>query len=137
MNPLYDQGFSAGIAFARIFKPVGSLNSQIPPPRSSAMSRITLGIVLGIVAGLADLSLMAITHFPGGRDVKLGAFSDRFLIGFFIATTTIPMNPVFSGLLIGALVSVPPAIILREYAKIMVSGIVLGGLLGYAIRVFG
>jgi hypothetical protein len=38
-------------------------------------------------------------------------------------------------LLIGALASVPPAIIIKEYAKIMISGIVMGGLAGYAIGV--
>jgi hypothetical protein len=99
------------------------------------MHRIVLGIVLGVAAGLADLALMAATKFPAGRDVRMGAFSDRFLIGFFTATTALPLSPVLAGLLIGALASVPPAIIIKEYAKIMISGILLGGLIGYAVRV--
>jgi hypothetical protein len=101
------------------------------------MNRVALGIILGVAAGLADLALMTATKFPGGRDVKMGAFSDRFLIGFFVANTSLPISQVLSGLLIGALVSVPPAIIIREYGKIMISGIVMGGLLGYAVRIFG
>jgi hypothetical protein len=101
------------------------------------MNRVVLGVVLGVAAGLADLALMTATHFPGGRDVRLGAFSDRFLIGFFVATTSLPLSPVLAGVLIGGIVSVPPALIVREYAKIMISGIVLGALLGIAVRVLG
>jgi len=90
-----------------------------------------------VVAGVADLGLMAVTRFPGGRDVRLGAFTDRFLIGFFVATTTLPLSPVLAGMVIGALASIPPAVIIREYAKIMISGIVLGALVGTAVRVLG
>jgi hypothetical protein len=101
------------------------------------MNRVVLGVVLGVAAGLADLALMAATRFPGGRDVRIGAFSDRFLIGFFVATTSLPLSPVLSGMLIGGIVSVPPAVIVKEYAKIMISGVVLGTLLGIALRVLG
>ena len=101
------------------------------------MNRVGLGIILGVAAGLADLALMAATKFPGGRDVKMGAFSDRFLIGFFVANTSLPFSPVLAGLLIGGLISIPPAIIVKEYAKIMISGIILGGLVGYASGFFG
>ncbi len=101
------------------------------------MNRVVLGVVLGVAAGLADLALMAVTRFPGGRDVRMGAFADRFLIGFFVATASLPLTPVLAGTLIGALVSVPPALIVKEYAKIMISGIALGTLCGVAVRALG
>jgi hypothetical protein len=101
------------------------------------MNRVVLGIVLGIAGGLADLALMTATRFPGGRDVKMGAFSDRFLIGFFVATASLPLSPVPAGIVIGAMVSVPPALIIKEYAKIMISGIAIGALGGVAVRAFG
>jgi hypothetical protein len=101
------------------------------------MNRVGLGVILGAAAGLTDLTLMAVTRFPGGRDVRMGAFSDRFLIGFFVATTSLPLSPVLAGILIGGMVSIPPALIVKEYAKIMISGIVLGALAGAAVRFRG
>jgi hypothetical protein len=101
------------------------------------LNRVALGIILGAAAGVADLALMTVTRFPGGRDVRIGAFSDRFLIGFFVATTSLPLSPALGGMLIGALASIPPAVIIKEYSKIMISGILIGALVGYAVRVFG
>ena len=98
------------------------------------MSRIPLGILLGIAIGVIDVLLMLPMKFPDKRAALLGAFLSRFAIGFLAANVTLPLGAIGSGALVGLLVSLPDAIITKAYAPIIITGIVFGALAGWATK---
>ena len=95
------------------------------------MSRMTLGVLLGLGIGVADVLLMLPMEFPDKRTALLGAFFSRFALGFFAATVRLPMHPVMAGVLVGVLTSIPDAIITKAYAPIMTTGVLFGALAGW------
>lgn len=96
-----------------------------------------LGIACGLLVGALDVLLMLPMSFPDKRAALLGAFSSRFLIGFFTGTTTLPLPHVLSGLLIGLLTSIPDAIITKAYAPILITGVLFGAVVGWIIGRWG
>jgi hypothetical protein len=97
------------------------------------MTRVTLGVLLGLVIGIVDVLLMLPLAFPDKRAAVLGAFCSRFALGFFAATVTLPLPAVASGVLVGILTSVPDAIITKAYAPILITGIVFGAIAGWIV----
>jgi hypothetical protein len=97
------------------------------------VSRVTLGVLLGLAIGVADVLLMLPLHFPDKRAALLGAFFSRFALGFFSATITIPLPPVAAGMLVGTLTSLPDAIITKAYAPILITGIAFGAVAGWVV----
>lgn len=97
------------------------------------MTRVTLGIVLGLAIGLADVLLMLPLAFPDKRAALLGAFCARFALGFFAATARLPIAPVATGIIVGILTSLPDAIITRAYAPIMITGVLFGAVAGWVV----
>ena len=97
------------------------------------MSRVTLGIVLGLGIGAIDVLLMLPLSFPDKRAALLGAFCSRFALGFFAATVRLPMSPVLTGILVGILTSLPDAIITKAYAPIMITGVIFGAIAGWIV----
>ena len=49
------------------------------------MTRVTLGTILGLGFGVADVLLMLPLSFPDKRAALLGAFCARLALGFFAA----------------------------------------------------
>ena len=47
------------------------------------MSRVPLGVLLGLIIGAVDVALMLPLSFPDKRAALLGAFCARFALGFF------------------------------------------------------
>jgi hypothetical protein len=93
--------------------------------------RVTLGVVLGLAAAVASVLLMLPMEFPDKRTALLGAFCDRFALGFLSANVTLPLPSIVTGIVVGLLVSVPSAIITRAYAPIVVLGVVFGAICGW------
>ena len=101
------------------------------------MTRVTLGLLLGVVIGVADVLLMLPLSFPDKRAALLGAFCARFALGFFAATVRLPVSPILSGVIVGVLTSVPDAVITKAYAPIMVTGVVFGAAAGWIVGRWG
>ena len=97
------------------------------------MSRVPLGVLLGLVIGTVDVALMLPLSFPDKRAALLGAFCARFSLGFFAATVRLPLSPLLAGLLVGILTSVPDAIITKAYVPIMTTGVVFGAIAGWIV----
>jgi hypothetical protein len=98
------------------------------------MSKVALGIIAGIVFGALDVCLMLPMSFPDKRAALLGAFASRFAIGLVIGCVQLPSWPGWAiGLVFGALISLPDAIITHKYIPILVlgaiGGLVIGGLI--------
>ena len=101
------------------------------------MNHITLGLVLGVLAGAIVVALMMPMTFPDKRAALSAAFVSRFSIGFLTANTALPVNPVIVGLGIGLVLSIPDALVTKAYAPILIIGTVLGGLCGAAVLFAG
>jgi hypothetical protein len=101
------------------------------------MDRIVLGSLLGVLAGAIAVAMMIPMTFPDRRAALLGAFFNRFLIGFVVGISALPVPSAASGALIGFLVSLPDAIITKAYAPILVLGTIFGALIGWAVGVWG
>lgn len=54
--------------------------------------------------------------FPDKRVAILGAFLDRFAIGFLICVVDLPLLGWASGLIVALLVSLPSAVVTKAYA---------------------
>ena len=101
------------------------------------MSRVTLGVTLGLSIGIADVLLMLPLSFPDKRTALLAAFSSRFALGFFAATIHLRMSPIAAGLLVGLLTSIPDAIVTKAYAPILITGVIFGTVAGWIVGRLG
>ena len=53
------------------------------------------------------------------KEAISSAFLERFIIGFLIPVTDLGINPIFTGIIIGAGLSIPTSIITRVYIPII------------------
>jgi len=97
------------------------------------MSRFMLANLSGLVFGLLTVAMMLPMSFPDKRAALLGAFFNRFAIGFVVVLIDIPCSGWLIGLTIGLLLSLPPALITKVYVPILGIG-ALGGLIIGVIR---
>jgi hypothetical protein len=101
------------------------------------MSKILLGIICGIVFGGISIATMIPLKLEDKRTAMVGAFVNRFSIGFVIGATNLPLASWLSGLLFGALLSLPDAIITKAWIPIMTLGVMGGGVIGLVIGAWG
>jgi hypothetical protein len=98
------------------------------------MSKILLGVICGVVFAAIDVGLMLPMTFPNKTTALMGAFASRFAIGFVIGCVQLPSWPGWLiGLVFGALISLPDAIITNKYIPILIlgaiGGLVIGGII--------
>jgi len=74
------------------------------------MKKITIGVLFGVAAGIIDVIPMIIQNLSW--DANLSAFTMWVVIGFFIASVELKMNPILKGIVISFLVLLPLAIII-------------------------
>ena len=104
------------------------------------MKKITLGLTLGILAGIIDLIPMIIQNLTW--DANLSALSLWIISGLLISTTNLKINSILKGIFISFLVLIPSAFIIGwkeplSLLPIALMTLILGGLLGYLITKFG
>ena len=97
------------------------------------MPRVTLGVILGLTIGIADVLLMLPLSFPDKRTALLAAFTSRFSLGFFVAVVNLRMSPIAGGVLVGLLTSIPDAIVTKAYAPILITGVIFGAVSGWIV----
>lgn len=98
------------------------------------MNIILLGIIFGIAFGIVAIAPMFKMTFPDKQAAITGAFINRFAVGFLIPNALPEIDPIFRGLLLGVLLSLPDAIITKSYAPIMGLGIIGGLVIGIITR---
>ena len=101
------------------------------------MSKFILGIICGIVFGIAVVVMMIPMEFPDKGAALIGAFLNRFGIGFVIGAAKLPMPGWVSGLIFGLLLSLPDAVITKAYAPIIVLGLIGGAIIGFIVERWG
>ncbi len=98
------------------------------------MSSITLGIVCGLVFGVIDVLIMIPIKVEDKRkriESLIGAFIERFMLGFIIPNLNIGLHPIATGAILGLGLSLPTAIIVRAYAPIIGMGVIGGIAIGF------
>lgn len=98
------------------------------------MDNITLGIVCGLAFGIIDVLIMIPMKVEDRRkkiEALIGAFIERFMLGFIIPNITIGLPPVATGALLGLGLSLPTALIVRAYVPIIATGVVGGIIIGF------
>jgi hypothetical protein len=91
--------------------------------------RALLWQIFAIWSSAPSLSMLPIS-FPHKRAALLGAFFNRFAIGFVIILIDIPCSGWLIGLTIGILLSLPPAIVTKVFVPILGIGAVGGVIIG-------
>ncbi|CAG0983585.1 hypothetical protein ARNL5_02678 [Anaerolineae bacterium] len=99
------------------------------------MENIPLGILLGLLFGGVDIVPMFKMNLPDKQAAIIGAFVNRFAIGFLIPNALPEIDPIPRGALLGGLLSVPDAVITKVYAPILGIGLVGGLIIGIITRV--
>ncbi len=94
------------------------------------MSRFALANLCGLVFGALTVVSMLPMSFPDKRAALLGAFFNRFAIGFVVILVDIQCAGWLIGLTIGILLSLPPAIITKMFVPILCVGSVGGVIIG-------
>ncbi len=101
------------------------------------MTRIRLGIVLGLAFGVIDVVIMLPMKFDTPKqkwEALSAAFIERFMLGFLIPQVDLGIHAALSGLLLGIGLSVPSAIITRAYVPIIGIGVVGGVIIGFITK---
>ena len=101
------------------------------------MSRILLGSICGVVFGVVVVLMMLPMEFPDKRAALIGAFLNRFGVGFVIGAANLPLPGWATGLVFGLLLSLPDAIITKAYAPIIVLGVIGGAIIGFVVNRWG
>ena len=101
------------------------------------MSRLMLGTICGIVYGALSAASMIPLSFSDKRAALIGAFLNRFSIGFVIGAARLPLPGWASGLIFGILLSLADAIITKAYAPILGLGAVGGLIIGLIVDKWG
>jgi len=101
------------------------------------MNKIILGTICGLAFGIIDVLVMIPLEYENNRkrnEAMSSAFVERFMIGFLIPNVNLGIHPALVGLLLGAGLSVPSAIITRAYAPIIGIGIVGSVIIGFIVK---
>jgi hypothetical protein len=101
------------------------------------MSSVILGSICGIIFGALAVAMMIPLRFEDKRAAMLGAFVNRFAIGFVIGVAQLPFSGWASGLFFGLLLSLPDAIITKAYAPIIGLGVIGGLIIGFVVGTWG
>lgn len=100
-------------------------------------SKISKGILLGVVAGIIDVVPMIMQNLTW--DSNLSAFSMWVVSGFVISTSDLKLTGYLKGLLVSLLLLIPSAVLIAWKEPIwlipvLTMTVILGSLLGYAIE---
>lgn len=101
------------------------------------MNKIVLGTICGLVFGIIDVLVMIPLKYENSRkriEAMIAAFIERFMIGFLIPNIDLGIHPAVTGLLLGAGLSLPSAIITRAYTPIIGIGIVGSVIIGFVVH---
>ena len=101
------------------------------------MSRLLLGSICGLVFGILVVLMMLPMEFPDKRAALIGAFLNRFGVGFVIGAARLPLPGWVVGVIFGLLLSLPDAVITKAYVPIIALGVVGGAIIGYVVNRWG
>ena len=96
-----------------------------------------LGAICGVVYGALSAASMVPLEFADKRAALVGAFLNRFAIGFVIGAARLPLPNWATGLVFGIILSLPDAFITKAFAPILILGAIGGLIIGVIVGKFG
>jgi len=94
------------------------------------MSNILKGIIAGVIFGIVSIIPMMFMTFEDKTRAITASFISRFAIGFVIFNMELPMPGWIKGGLVGFILSLPDAIVTKQYGPILGLGLVGGVICG-------
>jgi len=101
------------------------------------MSKLMLGVLCGLIWGALSAASMIPLEFTDKKAALLGAFINRFAIGFVLGVAKLPVPAWLNGVILGILLSLPDAIITKAYAPILVLGAIGGIVISLIVNKWG
>jgi hypothetical protein len=98
------------------------------------MSNILKGIIAGLIFGIISIIPMIFMTFEDKTRAMTASFINRFAIGFIIFNLELPMPNWLKGVLVGLILSLPDAIVTKQYGPIIGLGIIGGIVCGALIK---
>lgn len=95
------------------------------------MTNIVKGLIVGTVLGLVSVIPMVSMTFEDKARAMTASFISRFAIGFIIINMELPMPGWIKGGLIGLVLSLPDALVTKQYAPILGLGLIGGVICGF------
>tara|TARA_Y100001972_G_scaffold129104_1_gene194197 strand:- start:2272 stop:2568 length:297 start_codon:yes stop_codon:yes gene_type:complete len=95
------------------------------------MTNIVKGLIAGTVFGVVSIIPMVSMTFENKALAMTASFISRFAIGFIIINMELPMPGWIKGGLIGLVLSLPDALVTKQYAPILGLGLIGGIICGF------
>lgn len=90
------------------------------------MTNIAKGIIAGFAFGVVSIAPMIFMDFENKTRAMTASFINRFAIGFIIFNLQLPIPGWVKGSLAGLMLSLPDAIVTKQYAPILGTGVIGG-----------
>lgn len=94
------------------------------------MSNISKGIIAGVIFGIISIIPMIFMEFESKPRAMTASFISRFAIGFIIFNMELSIPHWLKGALVGIVLSLPDAIVTKQYAPILGLGLIGGIICG-------
>ncbi len=95
------------------------------------MNVITKGIIAGLIFGVVSIIPMFFMKFADKTTAMTASFISRFAIGFIIINMELPVQGWVKGALVGVILSLPDALVTKQYAPILGLGLIGGIVCGF------
>jgi hypothetical protein len=95
------------------------------------MTNILKGIIAGLIFGIVSIIPMFFMKFESKANAMTASFISRFAIGFIIYNMVLPVPGWAKGALVGVVLSLPDAIVTKQYAPILGLGLIGGIICGF------
>jgi len=92
------------------------------------MTNLVKGVIAGLIFGIVSIIPMFFMKFENKTNAMTASFISRFAIGFIIFNLELPIPSWAKGTLVGLVLSLPDALVTKQYAPIIGFG-VIGGLI--------
>ena len=98
------------------------------------MSNVIKGIIAGTIFGIVSIVPMFFMTFEDKTRAMSASFISRFAIGFIIFNMELPIPGWVKGGLVGLVLSLPDALITKQYAPILGFGLIGGIVCGFLAK---
>lgn len=98
------------------------------------MNTITKGIIAGIIFGILSILPMFFMKFEDKTRAMTASFISRFAIGFIIFNMDLPIPNWLKGGLVGLVLSMPDALVTKQYAPVLGLGLIGGIVCGLFVK---
>jgi len=90
------------------------------------MNNISKGLIAGTIFGIVSIIPMSFMTFEDKTRAMTASFISRFAIGFIIFNMKLPIPNWVKGGIVGLVLSLPDALVTKQYAPILGLGLIGG-----------